>query len=125
MKSYHHLEFHLQNASKAVAKQLEDVYLISLPEQSHLIIYSQDVHNVNPDVDDVDLAGEGKVKLVVISGQAKMFGERDILVAENLLLGSVGAGEAAVLQHCIFQCLQSWWLLGEFSGQYYHIGTVT
>ena len=69
-----------------------------MPGQSHLIIYSQDVHNVNPDVDDVDLTGEGKVELVVIPGQAKMFGERDILVAENLLLGSVGAGQTARLK---------------------------
>ena len=70
--------------------------------RSHLIIYPQNVHNVNPDVDDVDLAWERKVKLVIISGQTEMFGERDILVAENLLLGSVGPGEAAVLQHCVF-----------------------
>ena len=69
-----------------------------MPGQSHLIIYSQDVHNVDPDVDDVDLAGEGKIKLVVISGQTKMFGERDILVAENLLLGSVGAGQTTGLK---------------------------
>ena len=73
-----------------------------MSRQSHLIINSQDVHNVNPDVDDVDLAREGKIKLVVISGQTKMLGERDILVTENLLLGSVGPGEAAVLQHCVF-----------------------
>ena len=72
--------------------------------RSHLIINPQNVHNVDPDVDDVDLAGERKVKLVVISGQTEMFGERDILVAKNLLLGSVGARETAVLQHCIFQC---------------------
>ena len=69
-----------------------------MSRQSHLIINSQDVHNVNPDVDDVDLAREGKIKLVVISGQTKMLGERDILVTENLLLGSVGAGEAAGLK---------------------------
>ena len=69
-----------------------------MPGQSHLIIYSQDVHNVDPDVDDVDLAGEGKIKLVVISGQTKMFGERDILVTENLLLGSVGAGQTTGLK---------------------------
>ena len=70
-----------------------------MPGQSHLIIYSQDVHNVDPDVDDVDLAGEGKIKLVVIPGQTEMFGEGDILVTKNLLLGSVGAGETAVLKH--------------------------
>ena len=69
-----------------------------MPGQSHLIIYSQDVHNVDPDVDDVDLAREGKIKLVVISGQTKMFGERDILVTENLLLGSVGAGQTTGLK---------------------------
>ena len=90
-----------RNASKAVAKQLEDVYLIYLPEESHLIIYSQDVHNVNPDVDDVDLAREGEVKLVIISGQTEMFGERDLLVTMNLLLGSFGAGKTAVLKHLV------------------------
>ena len=81
------------------ARQLQSSLMMSA--QNHLIINSQNVHNVNPDVDDVDLAGEGKIKLVVVSGQTEMFGERDILVTKNLLLGSIGAGETAVLKHLV------------------------
>ena len=79
------------------ARQLQSSLMMSA--QNHLIINSQNVHNVNPDVDDVDLTGEGKIELVVIPGQTEMFGEGDILVTKNLLLGSVGAGETAVLKH--------------------------
>ena len=81
------------------ARQLQSSLMMSA--QNHLIINSQNVHNVNPDVDDVDLAGEGKIKLVVVSGQTEMFGERDILVTKNLLLGSIGAGKTAVLKHLV------------------------
>ena len=35
--------------------------------QSHLIIYSQDVHNVDPDVDDVGPQVEGQIELVVVT----------------------------------------------------------
>ena len=64
---------------------------------SHLIIYPQNVHNVNPDVDDVDLAGEGKIELVIVPRQTQMLGEGDVGVAHHLLLGSVGPRQAAIL----------------------------
>ena len=55
-----------------------------------LVIDSKHVHDINPDVDDVDLAGEGKIELVIVPRQTQMLGEGDVGVAHHLLLGSVG-----------------------------------
>ena len=61
-----------------------------LCKDSHLVIDSKHVHDINPDVDDVDLAGEGKIELVIVPRQTQMLGEGDVGVAHHLLLGSVG-----------------------------------
>ena len=63
----------------------------------HLVVDSEDVHNIDADVDDVDLTGEGKVELVVVPRETEVLGEGDVRVAHDLLLGPVGAGQAAVL----------------------------
>ena len=92
-----------------------------LCKDSHLVIDSKHVHDINPDVDDVDLAGEGKIELVIVPRQTQMLGEGDVGVAHHLLLGSVGPWQAAILHMPDGKCRYKYnYIISLYHGIYYH-----
>ena len=52
----------------------------------YLVINPQHIHDINANIDNVDVVAEGQVKLIVVRGQAEVPVQGHVLVAHQVLL---------------------------------------
>ena len=57
-----------------------------------LVVDGEHIHNVDANVNGVHCPGEGKIKLVVLTGQTKMLAGAKVLLTNNLFSASGSAG---------------------------------
>ena len=57
-----------------------------------LVVDGEHIHNVDANVNGVDFPGEGKIKLVVLTGQTKMLTGAKVLLTNNFFSASGSAG---------------------------------